>query len=48
MSKVLVDDHDLEAIRFGRKIGVNGKEGTCYFSEEDNQVVMLRNIHRGG
>ena len=45
MSKVLVDDHDLEAIRFGRKIGVNGKEGTCYFSEEDNQVVKIYHMY---
>ena len=45
MSKVLVDDHDIEAIRFGRKIGVNGKEGTCYFSEEDNQVVKIYHMY---
>ena len=44
MSKVLVDDHDVEAIRFGRKIGV-GKEGTCYFSEEDNQVVKIYHMY---
>ena len=44
MGKVLVDDHDVEAIRFGRKIGV-GKEGTCYFSEEDNQVVKIYHMY---
>lgn len=45
MGKVLVDDHDVEAIRFGRKIDVNGKEGTCYFSEEDNQVVKIYHMY---
>lgn len=44
MSKVLVDDHDVEAIRFGRKIGV-GKEGTCYFSEDDNQVAKIYHMY---
>ena len=44
MGKVLVDDHDVEAIRFGRKIGV-GKEGTCYFSKEDNQVVKIYHMY---
>ncbi len=47
MGRVLVEDHDLEEIRFGRKIGFNGKEGSCYFSEDDNQVIKLYHIFLG-
>ena len=38
--RVLVTEREIEELRYGRKVG-NGKEGICYFSEDDNKVVKI-------
>ena len=38
--KVLVNERDLEEIRYSRRVGV-GKEGICYLPVDDNRIVKL-------
>lgn len=40
MNRVLVDSREMEEIRFGFSLG-RGKEGSCYFVEDDNIIVKL-------